>query len=74
MSYESPQTQYNVGEQFEVSATVTIDERGVARVVIHSQLGRSLGDSIPLWSVTEDRQIGKMTISSGVIKNGHTII
>jgi hypothetical protein len=69
------QTQnFDVREQYDVPATVTIDDQGYARIIIHSNLGRSIGDSIPLWSVTQNKQIGEITIGPGTIRNGHAII
>ena len=65
---------FAVREQFDVTASVTVDDRGYARVVIHDPLGRLPGDRIPLWSVAEDRLIGDLTVGTGVIKNGHATV
>ncbi len=69
-----PKSQYKVQEQYDVSATVTIDDQGLARIVINSNLGRAVGDHIPLWSMTDQKQIGQISIGSGFIRNGHGII
>ena len=61
-------------KEYNISATVTIDINGYARVIIHDRLGHNVGDRIPLWSVTAGKVIGEMTVELGTIKNGHTII
>lgn len=70
----SPPPPSAVRVQFDVAATVTIDDRGYARVVLHDPLGHAPGDRIPLWSVAEGRPIGALTVSTGVIRNGQSLI
>ena len=73
-SHQTSQGGSGAVKSYDRSATITIDEKGYARVMINDNLGYSLGDRIPLWSEVEGRLIGELEVRPGPIRNGHTII